>query len=290
MNSSVYCTTRTALLNPSFYEKLSADTWMSLITLYSGNMTYPNYRSDPVFPALSPGPSPYTQPRKWKSSYHNNRTAPAVLGCIDLTEICDKHLNLCWPAPRRSSPRTILNTQHGVAGSKSELARVLLETSLTDSSICSSLGRRGIGTPALEAESYCSYYACNDLPEDQWKVEVRRWFEASLARIQINTLEVVRGTGNYGDDYDGIPPGWRGICQMGKFKSVGWRNVSVWGFLGLLAIAGGVTVASFKTKEEELWLVLGARGTVRAFGRAFVSLKSIRWASFWERLFSFSSL
>lgn len=39
------------------------------------------------------------------------------------------------------------------------------------------------------------------------------------------------------------PPDWRGICQMKELKSVGWRNFSIWGFLGLLSLAGGITLA-----------------------------------------------
>lgn len=45
---------------------------------------------------------------------------------------------------------------------------------------------------------------------------------------------------------------------MGKFKSVGWRNVSVWGLFGLLSFAG-VSLASVKTEEQKLWLVVGLR-------------------------------
>ena len=50
---------------------------------------------------------------------------------------------------------------------------------------------------------------------------------------------------------------------MREFKSVGWRNVSVWGFLGLLSLAGGITLASCRTRDQSLWLVKGAK---RAFG------------------------
>ena len=44
---------------------------------------------------------------------------------------------------------------------------------------------------------------------------------------------------------------------MGNFQSVGRRNVSVWGLFGLLSFAVGVALASVKTEEEELWLIVG---------------------------------
>ena len=53
---------------------------------------------------------------------------------------------------------------------------------------------------------------------------------------------------------------------MGKFKSVGWRIVSVWGVAGLLALAVGVFVASVKTEEERLWVVVGVGFVMRGCG------------------------
>ncbi len=43
-----------------------------------------------------------------------------------------------------------------------------------------------------------------------------------------------------------------------KFKSVGWLNVSIGGFLGLLVLAAAITLASVKTRKGESWLNLGA--------------------------------
>lgn len=60
------------------------------------------------------------------------------------------------------------------------------------------------------------------------------------------------------------PPNLRGICQMGKFKSVGWRNVSFWGLVGLLSLCGAVSLASVATEDEELWLIVGVRLLTRA--------------------------
>ena len=60
-------------------------------------------------------------------------------------------------------------------------------------------------------------------------------------------------------------PGWRevrgtemeGICDIYKFKTVGWRNVSVWGFVGLMGVAVSIVLLSVEGSEEELWLEKG---------------------------------
>ena len=113
----------------------------------------------------------------------------------------------------------------------------------------------GIGALLLEAESHCSYFTCEDLPDDQWKIIVSGWFEARLARIQLGLLGIVRsgnGTENHTnkEDYEGIPPAYQAICELGKFKTTGWRKVNTWGFLGLLGLAAGVTTARPEIRWE----------------------------------------
>lgn len=46
---------------------------------------------------------------------------------------------------------------------------------------------------------------------------------------------------------------------MENFKSVGWRNANGWGLLELLILAVGVSIASVKTEEVNLCLVVDAR-------------------------------
>lgn len=115
----------------------------------------------------------------------------------------------------------------------------------------------------LSLSYYHSPQICESLPRDQWKKEVRQRFETSLAQIQFNVLDIVQGSAD-NENYQAIPPQFQGICNMIKFKSVGWRNVSVWGFFGLLLFAIAVSVASIKTEDEDLWLTVGARQLVLA--------------------------
>jgi len=82
-------------------------------------------------------------------------------------------------------------------------------------------------------------------------------------------LYTVRGINNDGPGYDGIAPEYRGMCKMGKFRSVGWRNMSVVGFLGLLFLASMVTLASIRAENGDLWITLCLMALIRYIQKPF---------------------
>lgn len=137
-----------------------------------------------------------------------------------------------------------------------------------------------------EAASLCSNtIICRNLPPDQWKAEARQLFETSLAQIQYAVLNTVRGRNESSNPgLESIPPRFRGLCKMGKFKSVGWRNVSVWGFSGLLSFAASVSLASVKTEEQELWLIVGFRLVGKALRWGIDKAKNLPWTYVWARV------
>lgn len=214
---------------------------------------YPNYRDDPIFPARDLVRS---DNKTTGLDYYNNSPVSAVLACVDDGEICDAQLIKCEKAPGRRVVKPFDGHRDGATLTQDDLARALLLSSLTGSGcIASSSASR-----TLDAQSHCNYLECySGLPPDQWIIEARHWFEASLALIQLNILTIVRGTENTGPDFDGIPPAYRGICNLGKFRTVGWRNVSVVGFFGLLLLALAVTLASIRTQEGDLWITVGLK-------------------------------
>lgn len=131
----------------------------------------------------------------------------------------------------------------------------------------------------LEAESHCRNSLCS-LPIKQWEVEARQLFETSLAKMQFNVLDIVRGTDNKREeDFYGIPPEFRGMCKMAKFKSIGWQNVSFWGLLGLLFFAGAISLASIQTEKGEFWLVIGVVLIYRALLWVIHQLRVVSRAS-----------
>ncbi len=223
-------------------------------------MQYPSYRDDPLYPARTPIESP-----KHSLQYYNNSTSPGIIACMDDGEVCDAELKNCEEALlSRSKPGSVGVGVRAGRMTDNQLARALLFSSL-DGSACSGFGRQ-----ALKAQSLCENLQCNaDLPTHQWRVEARHWFEASLARIQLKMLYTVRGINNDGPDYDGIAPEYRGMCKMGKFRSVGWRNMSVVGFLGLLFLASMVTLASIRAENGDLWITLCLMALIRYIQKPF---------------------
>lgn len=254
---------------------------MTIFEINSEGVEYREIRDDPVFPAL--------QWLKWTS--FNNETLPGLLGCVENVSFCDPGLKKCWnypePIDSRDKDRSIWENSPRIfndMGPKPDLARALLYSSFQWSFI---------GQPiiyGLEANSHCIYTSyCGALPRNQWKVEARQLFETSLATMQFNILDMVRGKDSALDKDSSIPSNYRGMCRMGKFKSTGWQNVSFWPLLGLFFLCAAISLASVKTEKEELWLVLGAVMTYRAFLWGKHQLKTIPWASIPWEIFQYMS-
>ena len=241
-----------------------ANGW-SNIEIRSGNMTFPHYCSDPVFPAKRYRTWDPTAPLGLSEGYFNDSMYASVISCQEGVEICNLHTNKCWnPKLGWKDPANRLQNLENLKYMKlneRELAFILLETALGDSSI--------EWSASLEAVSHCNFFDCTDLPHDQWILEVRRWFEASLAKIQFNVLDIARGTGNQGEDYKDIDPMYRGICGIVKFKSNGWRNVNFWGLFSLPGLVCGIFVASLRTEVDgDLWLTMGMKKVLASFETA----------------------
>ena len=127
---------------------------------------------------------------------------------------------------------------------------------LAGSSVCHAV----LAPTQLDAQNKVQGFMAEGLADEQWKVEVRRLFKASLAQLQLSTFRAARGGWIYNDGYGDvrIPAPYASLACMVKFNTVGWLNVSVWGFCGLLFLAASITLASIKTKDE-LWLIIWIR-------------------------------
>ena len=250
-----------------------------LAAIQSYGVSYFDYREDPLFPARS---------KNIGDTYSNNSTLPSVIGCIDATIICRLAAGYCrllspegrdHPYVALTALKWLTSRNKSITIRQADMAHMLLTAAVDDS-----LFMTAMYTAGLVISSLCRNNFCYGLPTDQWKVEVRRWFETSLALIQGNVLDVVRGTGRYAlndskEEYHGIPPEWRGLYQMGKFKSVGWRNVSTWGFLGLLTLAGAITLASVRNGDDgDLCFVIGVNFLFEYVRRGVAALKTAKWA------------
>jgi hypothetical protein len=227
--------------HPNFEVNTTEDEEATIIVVSNMGIGYPQKRNDPIFPAET------TFDNKW---YYNTRGHGGVLGCIDRTYICLQD-EQCAP----------IRTWEAVLGSYDERAQPLIYLYL--SALRSNAGasldyRRAEGLDAaskLAGEGDLSLA----LDTEQWKVEVTQLFQTSLARIQIEARNIARGNPNTPTSYSinlmETLPNLLELCNMYKFKTIGWRNISVSGFLGAI-IAGlmvlflGRTTGSEENEDE----------------------------------------
>lgn len=217
-------------------------------------MFYFHPRDDPVFPASE------SVKEGGQILYTSNITTTS-LACVDNAQVCDPGSNICrdqdihWnygeslPSPWPSNS----------SATETEWALALLYYSLYFSSTM-----EAATTSRLDVTSKLRGSPLV-LPKEQWKVEARRWFEISLARMQDEVLNLAQGGSesrvfsSESQVVNVMPPEYRGMCHMVKFRSNGWRNVSVWGLFGVLFLAAGISLGSVKNGEETVWLCVAAR-------------------------------
>jgi hypothetical protein len=104
-------------------------------------------------------------------------------------------------------------------------------------------------------------------------------FRTSLAQVQIYARNIARGNPNVPawsinllDKYPQI----RGICNIYKFKSTGWRNISVSGFLGAIGIGLLALFLGRMTGSEE------NEGELR-IEEYYKALRDFAWKEFFTR-------
>jgi hypothetical protein len=214
-------------------------TSFTLIVIGNTGIAYPLARQDPIFPA---------QVQLSDGRFYNRHAYNAVLGCNDQTKFCTPDGEVC---------QSIQQVAYQKEWQKEDESRILfgmLSNALVFSSTNNAIRFRL--ADALHAQSNQIAGRSLLLDEEQWKVEVQRFFSMSLARIQITARNIARGAGTdlpNSDVVDQLP--WiRGICGIYKFKSTGWKNLNVSGFLGFFFGGLFIIVLSFEREEaKELW-------------------------------------
>ncbi len=214
-------------------------TSVALLLVGNSAISYPTASHDPIFHAeaqLSDG------------NFYNEHAYSAVLACSDRTTYCKPDGVTC--------------------GSVNELAYRIQDDDehrtvfkmLAQSLVHSDTGNamKLIAGEVLEAQSYVVGIGSLILAREQWKREAERLFASSLARIQITARIIARGmTGEQLPSKDLMldNPSYREICNLYKFRSSGWKNLSVAGFIGSF-LAGILLIAlSLSRKDSEELLV-----------------------------------
>ena len=213
-------------------------------------ISYPSASLDPIFFANS------TYDDHW---YYNARVHASVLGCISRTLVC-------LPRTGQEPPLCVNLTSLGdLSTSEREhgpVRAMLYFSLLLDLSEQLSF----MMAEALDAQSLVSGSTSAYIPNDQWKAETRQIFESLLARSQITARNIARGVPGrqLHGQRDLMKPAYQGMCTRYKFRSIGWKNISVAHFLaefllGLLFCFIGIT-----REDKELWVERPVKRFVRS--------------------------
>jgi hypothetical protein len=218
---------------------------VTLMFISSHSILYPHLRLDLVFPAQSRAKFPigYTG----SSKYFHNSTRATVLGCVDQFLICKDTSGPCWANGNITS---IPEAPKNQSSTVEENVIKLLLLALDFSSACGSTQFRGV--EALDAQSKIAHMQSQELDTNQWQIEIEKFFQVSLARIQLNAYDIVRGTAAAFNDYhDILPARYRGICNLVAIQTVGWKNLNVMGLVGTIFGVGLLWIISRKVKDKK---------------------------------------
>jgi hypothetical protein len=219
---------------PLFEVNTTAGETATIVLISNIAVLYSSPSEDPIFPVELPSYG-------W---YVNSRLHSSVLGCMDRTNICTPNGSFCagldyW--------RNL-----GLIDNEDSMVIAFLSISLRSSTMGLAIRYRQEG--ALDANRRRSGPVSLNLDDEQWKTEVLQLFQTSLARIQIDARNLARGNPDaptYGlsNMIDVYPP-LRNLCRIYKFKSTGWRNINVSGFIGA-TFAGIIVLLLSRTTEDE---------------------------------------
>jgi hypothetical protein len=125
-----------------------------------------------------------------------------------------------------------------------------LETSTTYDSIKWRLGT------ALLAQEKVTQSISQPLSDSHWEVEARRLFVTSLARIQFDAWSIARGEDREQPGYkDSTPDEGRGkLCGLYKFNSIGYTNINLGAFIGLLLTPFFILLGSLEARKVKKFL------------------------------------
>lgn len=175
--------------------------------------------NDPIFPATEP----IYKPGEREPYFYNSNPRARPLACIDTTLLCSPDGNDCW-SMRAPLPAHVQNTT----------AYWLMKWSLENSNTYDSIKFR-LGT-ALLAQEKVGQARSRPLRDNHWEDEAEQLFATSLARAQFDAWSIASGEDRKKPGYkDWTPDEGRGrLCGMYKFNSIGYVNVNLGAFIGLL--------------------------------------------------------
>ncbi|KAL8823585.1 MAG: hypothetical protein Q9191_005724, partial [Dirinaria sp. TL-2023a] len=231
------------------------NTTVTLMIISSGMIFHLTERSDPIFPADRRTKEPVGDSYRWYNSRHHG----SVLMCADGFEICSPDNQTCYNWQTRPLPWSVTDSapSQPPASDEEEAYALLYHAGLHSNTYHAIRSRLAYG---LDAQRHVNQHLSTGLAPEQWKSEARLLFQTSLARMQQDVYDIVRGTASHTEGFENsMPPRYRGMCKRVKFQSVGWSNLSL--FWLLILPSGAVLLAgsSRRWKGELVAYVVGRK-------------------------------
>jgi hypothetical protein len=200
------------MLLPEF---LAPNSEITLFFIRTMNIVYYGPNDDPIFPAAVNGTTPGA-PIIWANPLQRS----SVLGCADMSEIRDMETGDIW-IPKAMD----LNRFSSLDKERRNLLTLLMISLWRSSTFHAVTSRPG---SRFDVQSKLVGSLSQNLGHEQWKLEVRKMFETSLARIQGDVLDIVRGVGKDRPfARNALTEDNLSLCHIVKFQSVGWRNITL---------------------------------------------------------------
>jgi hypothetical protein len=179
----------------------------------------------------------------------------STLGCIEQHRFCNTHRGDCTPYLGWFQVQDFKSFHAGLSSRQNvTFARVIDAVDFAD--LAQVTFALQLTTSPLKAADYCatqSTVLSLKLPDDQWQIELRRWYSIALAQLQRNVVQ--SGTGlNVGDPITQLIPAHtepdRWFCDNMMIRSKVYQSFSVF---TLAAIVGtGIMIILLSLNIERI--------------------------------------
>ena len=220
-------------------------------------MWYDTLRDDPIFPA----DIEVSGRRGWEKQrlYESSSRHATAMACVDSSEWRDPTSADGWHKMSDIPGDILGGGRRGRGRGKVQPTEdpavlsgaVLLWFSLQSSHIHGSLSARLAS--GLDAQSHISPLGITPLAREQWKVEVTKLFETSLATIQINARNIARGVIGRYPGWVKFEPGVDVCTDRFLFRAKGYINVNRSASLAILIPSLLFILLAIPIDSERIW-------------------------------------
>jgi len=258
---------------------------LTLLFISSIDIAYPAPSYDKIFPATDPLDSGSSL-----TYWFNNSTHASVLGCVDESIMHDPRTGQSWNLEtvlketdlwnqyrlKRYNGTTPLTTHH--SNNDMRTSFLALALSLTASTIYDAVANRKASS--LNVQGRLQGILSTKLDLYQWHVEVRKMFRTSLARAQIEMVDIANGAWAHMDGFENaLAPNQMALCDIVQVRAPGYKSMSLGGLLLVLGICLLVTVLSINPRGDLVVVRCGY------FISKQIGLKSVEWTkSLWQKV------